>query len=67
MKRQRKAHKNGQNFDVENQAESDGNEDYEIDKRENQEGAETTEENKSVFDNILDFFKSPFIEEECFS
>lgn len=67
MKRYRKAHKNGQNFDVQNQAESDGNEDYEIDKRENQERAETTEENKSVFDNILDLFKSPFIEEECFS
>ena len=67
MKRYRKAHKNGQNFDVQNQAESDGNEDYEIDKRENQERAETTEENKSVFDNILDLLKSPFIEEECFS
>ena len=67
MKRYRKAHKNGQNFDVQNQAESDGNKDYEIDKRENQERAETTEENQSVFDNILDLFKSPFIEEECFS
>ena len=52
MKRYRKAHKKGQNLDVENQAESNGNEN------------EATKANIPVFGNILDLFKSPFIEEK---
>ena len=38
-----------------------------MDERENQEGAKTTIENMSVFENILDLFKSRFIEEEKFT
>ena len=64
MKRYRKAHKKGQNLDVENQAESNGNENDKTDEQENQEGAEATKANIPVFGNILDLFKSPFIEEK---
>ena len=63
MKRHRKALKKGQNLHVEYQAESDGNENDKIDEQENQERTGTNEENMPVIDNILDLFKSPFIEE----
>ena len=41
MKRHRKAHTKWQNWDLENKAETDGNENDKIDERGNQEGAET--------------------------
>ena len=53
--------KTGQTLDVENHLESNWSENDKIDERENQDGAETTEENMPVFDNILDLFKSLFI------
>ena len=58
MKRHRKAHKQGQNWYVENHAKKNGNKNGKIDERENQEGAKTTIENMSAFENILDLFKS---------